>query len=146
MPDASLPLWAVYAVSFGVPAMAFAGGMAGVFVTRKGATELEKRSRREETMRNLRWAAELAVDADERKAQLGLAQLDALGGSDMLSEAEQLFVDAALASVVREPLEELQEAGPAAQVYRVSVQAQVGADVAAVESEEVGPIEGGSGA
>jgi hypothetical protein len=76
-------------------------------------------------MRNLRWAAELAVESDERKAQLGLAQLKALGGSDMLDGAEQLFVDAALESVLGAPIDEMREVGPAAGAY-VPVHGQVG--------------------
>jgi hypothetical protein len=119
--------------------------VAGQIIIRKGATELEKRSRREETMRTLRWAAELAVELDERKAQLGLAQLNALGESDMLDDAEQLFVDAALESVLREPIDELEEAGPGARVYYVSVQDLIGeTDIAGSTVESENRREGGT--
>ncbi len=36
-----LPLWAVYAVSFGAPLAAFAGVVVGHYLLRKGATELD---------------------------------------------------------------------------------------------------------
>lgn len=38
-------------------------------------------------MRNLRWATELAVSNDSAKAGLGIAQLRALGESDLLNPA-----------------------------------------------------------
>ena len=80
----TLPTWAVFAVSFGTPVFTFMGVLLAQFFTRKGARELEQRSRREETMRNLRWAAELAVREDDRMADLGVAQLEALLDSDLL--------------------------------------------------------------
>lgn len=75
---ASLPTWAVYSVAFGTPLLAFIGGLIGQLIGRRGAVELEGRSKREEVMRNLRWAAELAVSPDESKARLGVAQLRSL--------------------------------------------------------------------
>jgi hypothetical protein len=106
---------AVYlVVAITTPILAFAGALLGQLLTRRAARELEVRSRREETMRNLRWAAELAIDRDDRKAQLGVAQLRALGDSELLDAEQQGFVDAALASVLEQPLEELygaEEAG-----------------------------------
>ena len=57
----SLPTWAVYWVSLGTPAAAFVGALIGHIVSRKGAKELEIWRRREETMRMLRWATELAA-------------------------------------------------------------------------------------
>lgn len=119
-----LPTWAVYAISFGTPASAFVGGLIGHLVTRRGAKELERRSRREEVMRNLRWAAELAVHEDDRTARLGVSQLDALAESDLLDETQQAFLDAALESVVRTPREELAEladAGEDAEVVELSI-------------------------
>ena len=70
-------------------------------------------------LRNLRWAAELAVSDDEGKAPLGLAELQALADSDLLEAGQKLFIDAALEAVVREPEEELEEAGVAAQAVQV---------------------------
>ena len=97
----ALPTWAVYAVSIGAPVAAFLGTLLGHAVSRRGARELERRSRREEVMRNLRWAVELALDADPRRAGLGVSQLTALLWSDLLDRSAELFVDAALADLVR---------------------------------------------
>lgn len=116
----SLPLWAVFAVSFGSPTLAFLGVLVAQLVGRKGAKELETRSKREETMRNLRWAAELAVSDDAAKSELGVAQLIALGDSDLLDEGQQLFVDAALEAVVGDAAEEVDAAGPDVEVVRAS--------------------------
>jgi hypothetical protein len=114
-----LPTWAVYAVGLGTPTSAFIGVLVGNLLTRRGAKELERRSKREEVLRSLRWAAELAVSADEGKAQLGLAELQALADSDLLEAGQKLFIDAALEAVVRQPEEELEEAGEDAQAVQV---------------------------
>jgi hypothetical protein len=92
------------------PGLAFIGASLGVVLNRRAARELETRSRREETMRSLRWAAELAVDGDVRRAELGVAQLRALGSSDHLDSEQQGFVEAALDSVVEEPFEDIRDA------------------------------------
>lgn len=109
----TLPTWAVYAVSFGTPVAAFLGVIVAQWITRVGARELEMRSRREETMRNLRWAAELAVREDERTAVLGATQLMALVESDLLDEREKVFVEAALNAVVDAPESDLEVTGEA---------------------------------
>ena len=80
----TLPLWAVFAVSFGSPALAFAGVLVAQWIGRRTARELEIRSRREETMRTLRWAAELAIDDDAARSRLGSSQLATLGRSALL--------------------------------------------------------------
>lgn len=104
-----LPLWAVYAVAFGTPLSALLGVLISQWLTRRTAKETDTRSKREELMRNLRWAAELAASEEERKSELGVAQLVALGESDLLDSGDQGLVDAALASVIREPAEEIDE-------------------------------------
>lgn len=104
-----LPTWAVYAVAFGTPSFALAGVLLTGRLNRRTANELERRSRREEVMRLLRWAAELAVADDERKAALGVDQLAALARSDLLSDQEKLFVDAALETALAEPAEEIEQ-------------------------------------
>ena len=117
-----LPLWAVYVVTFGTPLSAFLGVLISQLLSRRTAKETDTRSKREELMRNLRWAAELAAAEDERKRELGVAQLTALGESDLLDAGDQGFIDAALASVIREPAEEIDEieaAGDAAEVVEV---------------------------
>jgi hypothetical protein len=71
----SLPTWAVYALAFGSPALTAIIALIGQHLSRRGAKELEKRSRREEIMRILRWAAELAVSDDVSKARLGVQNI-----------------------------------------------------------------------
>ena len=107
----SLPTWAVWVLSFGSPALAFAGVMIGQAIARRGATELEFRSKREEVMRILRWAAELAVSDDQAHSRLGVAELGALLLSELLDEEEKDFVQAALAAVVRVPVEQIEQLG-----------------------------------
>jgi hypothetical protein len=101
----------VYLLSFGSPLLSFAGVLITVRIVRRGARELEIRSKREEVMRDLRWAAELAVADDEDHARLGVAELRALADSEMLDESQQLFIDAALQAVVKVPAEEIEQLG-----------------------------------
>jgi hypothetical protein len=107
----SLPTWAVWVLSFGSPALAFAGVVIGQAFARRGATELEFRSKREEVMRILRWAAELAVSDDQAHSRLGVAELGALLLSELLDEEEKDFVQAALTAVVRVPVEQIEQLG-----------------------------------
>lgn len=89
------------------------------WLTRRGATELEQRSKREEVMRTLRWAAELAVTDNDGTAQLGVAELNALAASDLLDDKQKLFIDAALESVIHdvtEQIDEIETAGGSADV------------------------------
>ena len=105
----SLPTWAVWVLSFGSPVLAFVGVVFGQTVTRRGARELEFRSKREEVMRVLRWAAELAVSDDQAHSRLGVAELGALLQSELLDEEEKDFVQAALTAVVRVPVEQIEQ-------------------------------------
>ena len=114
-----LPTWAAFAVAFGTPGSAFVGVLVGNVLTRRGAKELDRRARREEVMRNLRWASELAVSVDDRTARLGVAELNALALSDLLDDTAQGFIDAALDSVVKDPVEELEQAGEDAEVVEL---------------------------
>jgi ribosome assembly protein YihI (activator of Der GTPase) len=115
----TLPTWAVYAVSIGTPVLAFVGVLIGHLFLRKGANELDVWRRREETMRMLRWASELAVSDDDAKARMGVAALAALSGSELLQEEDQQLVDAVLDSVLEEPLEEIEAAGDDVSVIEV---------------------------
>lgn len=114
----TLPTWAVLAVTFGTPALTFIGVLLAQLITRKGARELEIRSRREETMRSLRWAAELSVSRDDRLADLGVAQLAALLESDLLEDPEKVFVEAALDAVYEEPEAMLEDLGEDAEAVQ----------------------------
>jgi hypothetical protein len=107
----SLPTWAVWVLSFGSPLLAFVGVVIGQMITRRGAKELEFRSKREEVMRILRWAAELSVSDDQAHARLGVAELGALLESELLDEEEKDFVQAALTAVVRVPVEQIELLG-----------------------------------
>lgn len=112
----SLPTWAVWLLSFGTPVLTFVGVLIAQLLTRIGAEELENRSKREEVMRTLRWAAELAVSANEAQARLGITQLGSLMASELLDDSDRDFVQAALEAAVRVPVEEIEQAGPDAQV------------------------------
>ena len=112
----TLPTWAVWVLSVGTPVLAFLGVLVGQAVTRRGARELETRSKREEVMRILRWAAELAVSDDQAHSRLGVAELGALLGSELLDEEEKDFVQAALEAVVRVPAERIEQLGGDVQV------------------------------
>jgi hypothetical protein len=111
----TLPTWAVYVASFGAPVGAFLGVLFAQWVLRKGAKELEHRSKREEVLRNMRWAAELAVSEDPSKADMGVAQLLALSDSDLTDSVVQAFVDAAL-DVVADPAADEVEKDPDARI------------------------------
>jgi hypothetical protein len=82
------------------PVLAFGGAVAGQLISRKGARELEVRWRREETMRLLRWAAQLAVDDDTARSAVGVAALTALGVSELLHRADEVVVSAVLDAVL----------------------------------------------
>jgi hypothetical protein len=136
----NLPTWAVYLLSFGSPVLAFVGVLVGQRINLRAATQLEARSKREEVMRDLRWAAELAVSDDEGHARLGVAELRALGESDLLDDSEQLFIDAALNAVVNVPAREIEQLGGNVQVIATtSLPADAGAHLpseAGAEDEE----------
>ena len=112
----TLPTWAVWVLSFGTPALAFLGVAIGQAVRRRGAQELEVRSKRKEVLRILRWAAELAVSDDPGHARLGVAELGALLTSELLDDEEKNFVQAALEAVVRVPVEQIEQLGDDVQV------------------------------
>lgn len=115
-----MPTWAVYAVSFGSPALAFLGAAIGHLVARRTAQEVEMRSRREQLIKMLQWGAELAVSGDEDKARLGLSQLKAVEDSELCDSDVQAFVDAALEAVVGDVADEV-EADPDAVIETIDV-------------------------
>ncbi len=115
MTDATtIPTWLAIGVAVGTPLLTFVGVWLANRVSRRGDEESETRSRREETMRNLRWAAELALDDDPKRALLGFKELEALETADMLDDEQKVFVTAALSAVVAGPestIDELSENG-----------------------------------
>ncbi len=104
----TLPIWAIYSVSFGTPIAAFVGVVLGHYFLRKGANELDVWRRREETMRLLRWASELAASGEPAQARMGVAALAALSTSELLQEPDQALVDAVIDSLIEEPVEEFE--------------------------------------
>ena len=106
----SLPTWAVWVLSFGSPLLTAAFAVVAQVVIRRGAEELETRSKREEVMRNLRWAAELAVSDDVRKARLGNRELRALQVSRLLDADEVDFIYAALDAALDVPVHAIERA------------------------------------
>jgi hypothetical protein len=138
-----LPTWAVWVLSFGVPLLAFFGVLVGQVITRRGAREKEMRSKREEVMRILRWAAELAVSDDQAHARLGVAQLGTLLTSDLLDEEEKDFVQAALTAVVSPAVLQIEQLGGDVQVVAES---DLSADTRVdVPSQAEAEDEGGDG-
>jgi hypothetical protein len=134
----------VWTVSLGTPVLAFAGGLTAQVITRRGDEELEHRSKREEVMRILRWAAELAVsDHDDPRVRLGVAQLGVLMRSELLDEGERDFVQAALEAAVRVPVEAIEQAGEDAHVV-VTTDLPPGTDVDISSDEEPKDQEGNS--
>jgi len=100
----SLPIWAVFTLGFGSPVLAAGITALGYYLGHRAARNVEDRSRREEVMRNLRWAGELAVSNDAAKALLGVRELEALRDSKMLTPVELEFVIAALKVAIGDPL------------------------------------------
>jgi hypothetical protein len=122
-------------ISFGTPVLAFAGVLLGQLVTRRGAGELEARSKREELMRMLRWASELATSDDEPKARLGVAQLRALLDSSLLTVEEISFVRAALAANIRNPVELMEQLGGEARATLIPDPAVIAGPAVSSDSE-----------
>ena len=80
-------------------ALAFVGALAGHVLGRRSARELDRWRRREETMRLLRWAVELAVGADKPRSRAGLSALAALLDSSLLDPDDIGFLFAIAAEV-----------------------------------------------
>lgn len=72
-------------------------------------------------MRNLRWAAELAVSDDVRQARLGNRELRALQNSRMLSSTEVDFIYAALDAALDVPVQEIEQAAGEVEIVTTSV-------------------------
>ena len=142
----SLPTWAVWVLSFGSPALAFVGVIVAQAVTRRGEKELEFRSKREEVMRILRWAAELAVSDDQAHSRLGVAELGALLQSELLDEEEKDFVQAALTAVVRVPVEQIEQIEQLGEDVKVITESDLPTEPMAAVPSHVGAEteEGGS--
>jgi hypothetical protein len=121
-----------------LPVLTAATAFLGQYFGRRATGELEARSRREEVMRNLRWAAELAVSNETAKSRLGLQELEALWTSELLTDVEQGFIDAALKATIEIPRQAIaQSAG--------EVKVILEADANAAGETPVPSEEGGQG-
>jgi hypothetical protein len=114
-PVTELPTWAIWLAVFLLPIIGFVAGLIPSWLSRKAAIEA-----------HLRWAAELVVSDDPRKAQLGVDELRALANRHLLSKTVKSLIDAALASSIEKPLaviEAADKAGEETQVIQVDVEA-----------------------
>jgi hypothetical protein len=75
-------------------ALAFIGALAGHLLSRRSARELDRWRHREETMRLMRWAVELAGASEKPRSRAGLSALTALLDSPLLDEEDGGFLTA----------------------------------------------------
>jgi hypothetical protein len=138
----SLPLWVVGVIAAGSPVVTATLTIRGQNLSWGSAREQENEATRDQVMTTLRWAAELAVSDDVRKARLGIQELKALQNSSMIGTVEREFIIAALDAALEVPVLAIEQAGG-------DVEVVVTADPAAdgevlIPSEEDGePQEGG---
>jgi len=138
-----LPTVAVAALSIGPPVLTAAIALWGQRHGRHAAIELEMRSRREEVMRNLRWASELAVSEDRAKSRLGIELLMALLDSELLSPLEEELIYAALRAVLTPSVSEINQSSGDVEI--VVMTGTNGIEGGGVSSEDGGePEDGGS--
>jgi len=139
----SLPTWAVFTLSFGSPLLTAIIAYWGQRLSRYASKELEARSRREEVMRNLRWASELAVSEDRAKSRLGIKLLKALRESELPTPAEEELIDAALDAVLTPARKEInQSSGDIELVVMTGTNGIEDGGVSSEDGEE--PEDGGS--
>lgn len=104
-----VPLWVAVVIAVGTPLLAFAGVVVGQLLLRRGAQEQDVRWRREETMRLLRWAAELALDADPGRSAVGVSALGALQQSELMQADDQSLLSRILDAVVEPVVDDYHE-------------------------------------
>lgn len=103
-----LPDWVAWTVAIGSPVLTFAGVAWAARLNRRGLKRSAELAEREETLKLLRWAAELAGSGDVEKVRLGVAELDALSRSERLGANGSIFVSAALEVAVRDAVEAIE--------------------------------------
>ena len=113
----SLPLWVVGVIAVGSPIVTAVLTVRSQNLSRGSAREQEGEARREEVMTTLRWAAELAVSNDVRKARLGVQELKALQKSRLIGPVEEEFIIAALDAALEVPILEIEQAGDDVEVF-----------------------------
>lgn len=138
----SLPLWVVGVIAVGSPIVTAVLTVRSQNLSHGEAREQEGETRREEVMTTLRWAAELAVSDDVRKARLGVQELKALQKSRLIGSIEAEFIIAALDAALEVPILAIEQAGDDVEVFATTADADNSADVF-VPSEEDDQQEGG---
>jgi hypothetical protein len=137
----SLPLWIVGIIAAGSPVVTAALTVRGQNLNRGGAREQEDEAKREEVMTTLRWAAELAVSDDVRKARLGIQELKALQRSPLIGSIEGEFIIAALDAALEVPVIAIEQAHGDVEVV-AKADAAANEEVLVPSEEEGQPREG----
>jgi len=78
--------------------LALIGSMVGSSLNRRSAKEIERRWNREESLRMLRWATELAGSSDRSGAALGEAALVKLLDSSLLQPEDKPLAEAVVSA------------------------------------------------
>ena len=97
----TVPLWVAVVIAVGSPVLTFGGVLLTLLLNRRTERETDTRWQREETMRLMRWAAELTVDAYRTRVRLGVVTLKALAASQLLQEADRSLLGPVLREAVR---------------------------------------------
>ena len=137
----SLPLWVVGVIAVGSPIVTAVLTVRSQNLSHGEARNQEGEARREEVMTTLRWAAELAVSNDVRKARLGIQELKALQKSRLIGPVEGEFIIAALDAALEVPILEIEQAGDDVEVFATAY--PDGSPEVYVPSEEDDHEEGG---
>lgn len=82
--------------------LAFAGAFLAVIVNRRGASELDRRWKREETLRTLRWAADNAASSEVGRASIGVSALVALNDAELVQDEDRAYVRTIVETAVGE--------------------------------------------
>jgi len=127
------PLWLLLLSPVG----AFLGVLVGQWVTRKADRELGLRWRREETMRTMRWAAEKATDPEPRIADLGMAALVALSGSELLQPEDEAFIEMVSKSLLERPVAEYRGSRGAPRTLEIDPSDALAGEAARVTGETI---------
>jgi hypothetical protein len=88
------------------PMLTFGGVVLTLVLNRRTAREVDTRWQREETMRLLRWAAELTADKD-RSRRVGVVTLKALTVSQLLQPPDRALLGPVLREALRRADHEL---------------------------------------
>nr|WP_120491422.1 hypothetical protein [Corynebacterium lactis] len=94
--SSTMPVWGAVALALGVALITQVGALVLWFLQHRH--EARQKSA-EEWHRNLRWAADHVASDDDFANLLGINALDALDDKGKLSESDQRFIDAILATI-----------------------------------------------